>query len=197
MNLKIISLLLLCFTLLACEKSNQNSTTETSSKEAPPAEAIASIEWDNLIAASHSEVAIMSRYQAQIDSLEEDSPELGEIYSKIYSELDQAPLNKTLHNKWVKLSGFIAPLSYHNGNITEFLLVPYFGACIHVPAPPVNQTVLVKTALDKGIKLEDSFEPIWVSGQIQLEEKKTDIGTAGYSIKEAKIEFYTEEQIDL
>ncbi len=197
MNLKIISLLLLFFTLVACEKNNQNTTSKTASKEAPQVAAFTTIDWDNLIAASHSEETIIAKYQKQLDSLEEDSPELGELYSKIYSELDNAPLNKTLHNKWIKISGFIAPLSYHNGNITEFLLVPYFGACIHVPAPPVNQTVLVKTASDKGIKLEDSFEPVWVSGQIQLEGKKTDIGTAGYSIKEANIELYTEEQIGL
>ncbi len=197
MNLKIIYLLLLLFTLVACENSNQDTASETSPKETPQVESLTTIDWDNLIAASHSEEAILAKYQKQIDSLEEDSPELGELYSKIYSELDNAPLNKAIHNKWIKISGFIAPLSYHSGNITEFLLVPYFGACIHVPAPPVNQTVLVKTASDKGIKLEDSFEPVWVSGQIQLEGKKTDIGTAGYSIKNANIELYTEDQINL
>ncbi len=193
MNLKKICFLSLFLILFACEKSNQNTANQISSKEPLQVETIATIDWDNLVASSHTEEAIISKYQEQIDSLEENSPELGEVFSKIYYELDNAPLNESLQNKWIKLSGFIAPLSYQNGIITEFLLVPYFGACIHVPAPPVNQTVLVKTTLDKGIKLEDSFEPVWVSGQIQLEGKKTDIGTAGYSIKEAKIEFYIEE----
>ncbi|MEN8215820.1 MAG: DUF3299 domain-containing protein [Pseudomonadota bacterium] len=104
--------------------------------------------------------------------------------------LGVALLYEKLNNKYIKLPGFIAPLTQQKGRITEFLRVPYFGACIHVPPPPVNQTVLVKTATGNGIWTEDMYEPIWVSGQITLERKKTDIGEAGYLIAGATIERY-------
>ncbi|MFK5893396.1 MAG: DUF3299 domain-containing protein [Pseudomonadota bacterium] len=195
MKLKNICLLLFVLALLACEKKEQNSTRETSSTKALQVETITTLDWDNLIPASYAQEKILDKYQQQLDTLEDDSPELEALYLKIFEEINNAPLNEKLSNKWIKLSGFIAPLNYHNGKIIEFLLVPYFGACIHVPAPPANQTVLVKTLLNKGIKPEDAFVPIWVSGQIQLEGKKTDIGSAGYSIKDAKVEIYTEEQM--
>ena len=64
----------------------------------------------------------------------------------------------------------------------RFLLVPYFGACIHVPPPPVNQTVHVTLADGEGITLGESFYPVWVHGRMTTEGMNTDIGDAGYRI---------------
>ena len=47
------------------------------------------------------------------------------------------------NGKQVKLPGFVVPLEYSDkGRVKEFLLVPYFGACIHYPPPPPNQISL-------------------------------------------------------
>ena len=70
--------------------------------------------------------------------------------------------------------------------------MPYFGACIHVPPPPVNQTVLVKTLPDSALAAEDVYEPVWVFGMIQAEGKSTDIGEAGYRIMDARVEIFEE-----
>ena len=91
----------------------------------------------------------------------------------------------------VRIPGFIAPLNYADDTITEFLLVPYFGACIHVPPPPVNQTVMVTTAEGHGINIRDSSKPFWVMGKIVTEGTTTELAAAGYSIQEAIIEPYT------
>ena len=49
-----------------------------------------------------------------------------------------------LNDKDVRIPGFIVPLEYKESEIvTRFLLVPYFGACIHEPPPPPNQTIYV------------------------------------------------------
>jgi len=105
-----------------------------------------------------------------------------------------APANKNIAEKQIKLAGFIAPLTQNNGKISEFLLVPYFGACIHKPPPPANKTILVKTAPGQEINIDDAYLPIQISGKINLQKTSTDIGEAGYHINSALIETYTEEE---
>jgi hypothetical protein len=177
--MKSLNILLVCLLLLACGQPNPQTP-----------QAAEEIDWDALVPEEYSSDAIMAKYQDQIDQTEDGTPEAEVLYEKIMDEMSNAPLNEKLNNKRIKLPGFIAPLTQQKGRITEFLLVPYFGACIHVPPPPVNQTVLVKTAAGNGIWTEDVYEPIWVSGPITLEGKKTDIGEAGYLITGATIERY-------
>jgi len=138
--------------LLACEQDNQvqvqaqaqaqKNTLEQSSQAAKQ------IGWDDLIPAEYLPDAIILKYKSQIDTLEDDTSQARDIYQKIVEEMSNAPINQKIADKLIKLDGFIAPLTQNNGKISEFLLVPYFGACIHVPPPPVNQTILVKTAVD-------------------------------------------------
>jgi hypothetical protein len=84
-------------------------------------------------------------------------------------------------------------LQHANGELVEFLLVPYFGACIHSPPPPLNQTVLVKAKIGDGIRGSGIEDPIWDTGVLTTEGENTKIGDAGYRISNAKIEPYTEE----
>ena len=110
----------------------------------------------------------------------------------IQAELDNAPVNDSINGKKVKLPGFIAPLENDNGKVSEFLLVPYFGACIHVPPPPVNQTVMIKTRPGSGIAAEDTVLPFWVKGVITTDGESTDIGAAGYRIEQAETQVFEE-----
>lgn len=72
-----------------------------------------------------------------------------------------APVVKALDGIEAKLPGYIVPLEISEaGLVTEFLLVPYYGACIHVPPPPSNQIVYVKTA--KGVQMDELYQPFWV-----------------------------------
>ncbi len=147
--------------------------------------------WDGLIPANFTAESIMSKYEDQLAEIEDGSPEAAELYETMQAEFNNAPINDELDEALIRLPGFIAPLEYTDELITEFLLVPYFGACIHVPAPPANQTVLVKANEGQGIKTEDSFGPIWVMGKITTEETSTELASAGYFIEDAFIELYT------
>ncbi|MEZ4728597.1 MAG: DUF3299 domain-containing protein [Caldilineaceae bacterium] len=147
--------------------------------------------WDSLIPADFSAAAIMDKYADQLAEIEDGSPEASALYLKMQQEFDNAPVNELLDETLVRIPGFIAPLNYTEELITEFLLVPYFGACIHVPPPPVNQTVLVKAAKGQGIKAEASYYPIWVMGKLTVEGTTTALATAGYAIQEAIFEPYT------
>lgn len=183
--------------LTSCSNSvdgKDSSSVNTLTKEEMGIEAPVKIKWDDLIPAEYQSEKIAARYKDQLDKFEEDdySPEAEALYKKINEELNNAPANQLINNKHISLPGFIAPLNQHNGVITEFLLVPYFGACIHVPPPPANQTVFVKVADNNGIKIDDSYGAFWISGNILIDGKKTDIGMAGYHIKNAVIEPYDE-----
>ena len=99
-------------------------------------------------------------------------------------------LRKELDGQKVRLPGFITPLEadMEKKLITEFLLVPYFGACIHVPPPPVNQIVHVKKPKEFEINL--AYGPVWIEGIIKVGEVKSDIATSGYSMEEATVTEY-------
>ena len=98
-------------------------------------------------------------------------------------------VNQKLDGVGVRLPGFIVPLDIgKDGLVSEFFLVPYFGACIHVPPPPPNQIVYVK--MDKGIALDSIYEAYWVTGRMQVSRKSTQLGAAAYSLTATKIEIY-------
>jgi hypothetical protein len=152
--MKTINLLFLLILLVACEENNQQTDNKILTKEELLLETPTEIKWENLIPEAYSPEAIAAKYEKQLDQLEEvvhDYSKIDIIYKKMMKEIYNAPLNQKIDKKWIKLSGFVAPLNHKNGKIIEFLLVPELGACIHVPPPPINQTILVKTAAGYSI----------------------------------------------
>lgn len=96
----------------------------------------------------------------------------------------QGQLNVSLSGQEIRLSGFVVPLERDQDNhLCEFLLVPYFGACIHVPPPPVNQIVHVR--LPKGVNGVETMDSVTVCGRLMLDEGD---GQAGYELVEARLE---------
>ena len=69
--------------------------------------------------------------------------------------------------------------------MTEFLLVPYFGACIHVPPPPSNQIIHVNTEL--GVMLDALYQPFWVEGPLKVEHSSSELAEVGYQLAAEKI----------
>nr|WP_136251566.1 DUF3299 domain-containing protein [Ningiella ruwaisensis] len=91
-----------------------------------------------------------------------------------------APLREELNGELVKIPGFVVPLEGDADNITEFLLVPYFGACVHVPPPPSNQIGYVK--FSEGVPIDNLYDAIWVTGTLSTEGWKGDIASVGYRL---------------
>lgn len=148
------------------------------------------LSWDDLIAPGYDADSILEKYSPQIEVLEHNSDAALALYEEMNVEFNNAPANGELADKQVSIPGFIAPLEQVDGLITEFLLVPYFGACIHLPPPPANQTLYVKVAADYAIRNEDSYDPVWVSGRLNVDKTDTGIGTASYQIQNALISKY-------
>ena len=100
-----------------------------------------------------------------------------------------APVVAEMQGRHIRLPGYIVPLGITEAmEVEEFLLVPYFGACIHVPPPPSNQIVHVRST--SGIKLADLYQPFWISGVINVEYMESELANAGYRMDGAGVEPY-------
>ncbi len=95
-----------------------------------------------------------------------------------------------LNGKRVRIGGYVVPLDFESTTVKEFLLVPFVGACIHVPPPPANQIVYVKA--EKGFEIGNAFDPVTVTGTIKTEPAFTGLADAGYSIDAESVERRTE-----
>ena len=105
----------------------------------------------------------------------------------------EVKFNEKLNNKEVKIPGYIIPLEYEGLDIKTFLLVPYIGACIHVPPPPANQIVYVDTAA--AWDSLDWWEPVYVTGTIKIESRQMEffeMVDIGYEILAGNVESYEE-----
>ncbi|MBQ0832749.1 DUF3299 domain-containing protein [Marinobacter sp.] len=90
-----------------------------------------------------------------------------------------------------RIPGFVVPLkTTKDMRILEFFLVPYYGACIHVPPPPQNQIIHIK--YKQGFTLEALYEPVWVEGTLVIDRTETVVGTSSYSMVAETVEPYEE-----
>ena len=106
-----------------------------------------------------------------------------------HQQAPDAPVVQALDGQQVKLPGYIVPLEVNEeGRTTEFLLVPYYGACIHVPPPPSNQIVHVVSEL--GIKVEELYQPYWIEGAMRVQSSSSELAEAGYQMDAEKIYAY-------
>ncbi len=94
-------------------------------------------------------------------------------------------------NTDIRLPGFVVPLEFDDEmNIREFFLVPYYGACIHLPPPPPNQIIFVR--YPEGFQLDELYTPFWVSGTLKLERVENDMALSVYSMDASEIVEYSE-----
>jgi hypothetical protein len=120
--------------------------------------------------------------------------ELGVVeHGEMSTPFDQqaaAAVTSEYDGRRVRLPGFVVPLDYEGTGTTAFLLVPYVGACIHVPPPPPNQIVYVTAA--EPYEVDGLFEPVWVEGEFGAAAAETQLAEVGYSLKADRVEPYEE-----
>lgn len=164
----------------------------TLSNAAAADNAVQELEWTDLVPSGYNPDEILEQYQKQynIDELPDDDPRLKELVAKLEEVWKSAPVNSALNGKTIKLPGFVVPLETDGQHTSQFLLVPYYGACIHVPPPPANQTVHVTMRDNKGAEIRQLFDTVWVTGVIKTEKLTTDMADAGYTIQATRVEPY-------
>ena len=91
-----------------------------------------------------------------------------------------------LDGKQVRIGGYVVPLDFDATKVKEFLLVPFVGACIHVPPPPPNQIIYVKAA--DAFEIAGQFDPVYVTGTLKTARQFTGLAATGYTMEAALIE---------
>jgi uncharacterized protein len=118
-------------------------------------------------------------------TLSDNSPEAQALMRDMRETWNNAPTNARLDGVRVQLSGYVVPLEATAGELTEFLLVPFFGACIHSPPPPSNQIVHVQVAqVLPGLRMMDAVR---ISGLLQAQRRDTVMGVSGYEMAAAQL----------
>ena len=113
--------------------------------------------------------------------------EVNDTWNPIYDE-NATKLNESLDGSYIKMPGFIIPFDIGVKGVTEFMLVPYTGACIHMPPPPANQLVMVNAKTPWPS--DDLWNPVWVIGMMRMQLQTTDLGLTGYAIVADQMEVY-------
>lgn len=89
----------------------------------------------------------------------------------------------------VRIPGFIVPLNItRDQTVDEFLLVPYFGACVHVPPPPANQIIYVTTT--RGLAADRIYEAWEVEGVLRTAAVDSAMAQAAYQIEADQVVLY-------
>lgn len=110
----------------------------------------------------------------------------GETGPRMAQTLTNAPVVAELEGQTIKLPGYMVPLSYDTQQrVTEFLLVPYFGACIHVPPPPSNQIVYVQVS--PGVVQEALYQPFWIEGPLKVQQTSSELAETGYFMQANRV----------
>ena len=147
------------------------------------------VTWEDLIPADYQPENLFAN--VDVNSMQDGDPKAVEAMEKLRAMWKDAPVVNTLDTQRVKISGFAVPLDGDGQITTEFLLVPYYGACVHVPPPPSNQVIVV--SLDKPQDLiKQPFDPVWVEGKLSIQRFSNELADAGYAIKSAKITAFEE-----
>ncbi|OOG21800.1 hypothetical protein B1C78_15985 [Thioalkalivibrio denitrificans] len=118
----------------------------------------------------------------------DDDPEALALLEKLRAAWADTPVVEALDGERVRIGGFVVPLEGDGERVTEFLLVPYEGACIHVPPPPPNQVIHVQMQAP-GARLR-LFDAVWLTGTLQARRVPSDLADAGYSMRPERIEAF-------
>ncbi|MDA8677444.1 DUF3299 domain-containing protein [Luminiphilus sp.] len=128
-----------------------------------------------------AEDQISSQMKSAVNQSEEDA------YQKALVSTD---VNENLDGAMIRIPGFVVPLEFdEEQTISQFFLVPYFGACLHMPPPPPNQIILVNAP--KGIQMSALYDPFWIEGQLSTSFQENDMATSAYAMQLKRIEPYS------
>jgi hypothetical protein len=148
------------------------------------------IGWEQLIPAGWDPYKDLKALN--LDTLKDNDPKADEALKKMRKMWDNAPINPLILGQSVRLPGYVVPLEDLAAGIKEFLLVPYFGACVHSPPPPANQ--IVHVLLDKPVKNLRLMDVVWVNGPMSATKTDSHMGVASYRIDAKAVTPYQEKK---
>lgn len=154
------------------------------------------ISWNDLVPKDWDP----ARHFRNVDfgTLKDSDPKAMELLELLKQEWANAPTDLSFDGRKVRIPGYVVPIEGKGRAVTEFLLVPYFGACIHVPPPPANQIIHVISA--KPIKNLRVMSLVAVSGEMKITRytspTPTGLGVAGYQMNSVAVTPYKEPMME-
>lgn len=146
------------------------------------------IGWEELMPEGEEE-RLAQLYQQQMAMLYSGGPIAEGSAADQMIQIGTFNTVKELNETKVRIPGYTVPFEFGaNAEIREFLLVPYYGACLHAPPPPPNQTVYAIT--EDPIRLRDLAQAVWIEGTMFTETQESELADAAYTIRVDKVEIY-------
>jgi hypothetical protein len=156
---------------------------------APAAQPV-TLTWEELVPKGWDPLADFKGIDFNL--LDDGDPRAAQMMARLRQVWDSAPINDEVVGRHVRIPGFIVPLEDGRDGMREFLLVPYFGACIHSPPPPANQIIhVLPQSPARGVR---SMDAVWITGTISRERTDSYMGVSGYRIVATRVEPYREER---
>ncbi|RMX05976.1 DUF3299 domain-containing protein [Corticibacter populi] len=147
------------------------------------------ISWDDLVPQDWDPSGQFNDLIEQgVASWDDSDPRAQQLYDRMRKVWDEAPTVADMGGKSVRLPGYVVALEEGREGLTELLLVPNFGACIHTPPPPANQIIHIK--LDKPIKGFESLDAVWAEGTLEVMRNDSEMGVSGYNLRHASLTRY-------
>lgn len=136
------------------------------------------ITWDDLIPPGVPYAEIIG--EGELD-------EANDTWSPVF-DANATKLNQRLDGAYIRMPGYVLPLEIGTEGVTDFILVPYVGACIHTPPPPPNQLVVAKA--EKPWPSDQLWDAVWVVGTLRTALQSTEIAQTGYALSVDAMEVY-------
>lgn len=180
----------------AAQAQSQDREQAAADRQAAIAERIADlaargvqeIGWEELLPEGEEE-RLAQLYQQQMAMLYAGGPIAEGSAADQMIQIGTFNTVADLNEKKVRIPGYTVPFEFGaNAEIREFLLVPYYGACLHAPPPPPNQTVFAIT--EEPIKLRNLAQAVWIEGTIYTQIQESELADAAYTIRVDNVETY-------
>lgn len=155
------------------------------SGSARQASAARTLSWEELVPKDWDPMALFRDKPTAL--IREGSAAELELMREMREVWDKAPTRAELKGQRVRLPGYVVPLDMVGDKLQDFLLVPYFGACIHSPPPPANQIVHITLKRPQAMR---TMDVVWVTGVIDIERQDTGMGVSGYAMRADAVEPY-------
>lgn len=180
---------LLCFGVAQGQDASETDYQVDFKIENP--EEVLSIKWEELMSEADLD-AILNAPPTSHSGFGWEDRLVGATPEELAFEqaLKSFDVNPDLLDKRILLPGFIVPTAFNDERlVTEFFLVPFFGACIHVPPPPPNQIIHVK--YEQGMELDSYYDAYYVLGELSGQVVRNEMAESAYSMKAEAVEIFT------
>ena len=186
--------------LLHLASAGHGAWAQDSALSAEEKSAFTTVEWVDLIPPEVLEILLNPpSYIAEIEDGSAEDQITSQMKNTLAEEEEDAyrralastDVNPAMDGLKIRIPGFVVPLEFdEDQTISQFFLVPYFGACLHMPPPPPNQIILVDAP--EGVQMSALYEPFWLEGEVSTVVSENDMAKSAYAMQLHKLSPYSE-----